>query len=87
MKPIDLSYILSNDFYSECEKKYRRALHLLGDQKRLFFDQCSGISLELIEKAFQSTNAYFSMTPEESEAISYLFWKIYFSENQNLGFF
>jgi FKBP-type peptidyl-prolyl cis-trans isomerase len=81
MQPTDLSYILAQDFYTECEERYKRALKFAGKQKREFLQLCSGVDLDLVAKTFQSPAARSPLTREEMDAINCLFWNIYFSTN------
>jgi len=71
---------LNQSFYSDCEEKYKRALKFAGQQKREFLLDCPTVDLSQIAQAFHSTNSCPSLTPEETDAINQLFWRIYFQQ-------
>lgn len=78
LEPKDLSYLLGPNYYGECEKKYKRALQFMGQQRRNFLLKCSGINLDLIAETVPHATG--PLSSEEIAAINHLFWTVYFPE-------
>lgn len=81
LEPVDLSFILDKNFYRQSQEQYKRALKLIGSQKRKFLKTCPEINLDLIEAKFQSPEATTALTDKESAAINFFFWKLYFQHS------
>jgi hypothetical protein len=78
LDPIDLSFVLEDEFQQRCEEEHKRLLRFMGAQRREFLKSCPGINIDLIAKAFQSMDSGSSLTQEESDAINQFFWRVYF---------
>jgi len=81
LDPIDLSFVCSDEFQVDCQKKHQDTLCYLGMKTAKFLNAYDQFELAAIKEAFNSiSDTNKNLTSEESNALSQIFWNHYFTK-------